>query len=165
MTAATTPSVCPNCGETVPLDATACPGCGSDEFTGWSPAARYAHVMPEEGAAAPRSRTLRHATAVIAVVVVVALLAGVGGVREPYWLGAVALLLVGLLLVGRRLSARTGYAASKGQEGLQRLIALCHGDRAMAERLVAGEERRSPGLSRSALVLRAIERLRDDRRR
>jgi len=35
----------------------------------------------------------------------------------------------------------------------------------MAERLVAGEGRRSPGLGRSVLVDRAIERLSDDRRR
>ena len=27
---------CPNCGETVPARASACPHCGSDERTGWS---------------------------------------------------------------------------------------------------------------------------------
>jgi hypothetical protein len=27
---------CPNCGETVPAKAAACPFCGSDENTGWS---------------------------------------------------------------------------------------------------------------------------------
>ncbi len=30
------PGDCPNCGETVPAGATACPHCGADEFTGWS---------------------------------------------------------------------------------------------------------------------------------
>jgi hypothetical protein len=29
--------VCPNCGEEVPAKALACPGCGSDDRTGWSP--------------------------------------------------------------------------------------------------------------------------------
>lgn len=30
------PRVCPICGTLVPPDARACPGCGSDEQTGWS---------------------------------------------------------------------------------------------------------------------------------
>jgi len=30
------PFVCPNCGELLPPKARACPGCGSDENTGWS---------------------------------------------------------------------------------------------------------------------------------
>jgi uncharacterized membrane protein YvbJ len=32
------PSICPNCGATVPRNAKACPDCGSDEQTGWSDA-------------------------------------------------------------------------------------------------------------------------------
>lgn len=31
-----TPDFCPNCGVEVPPNAKACPGCGSDEDTGWS---------------------------------------------------------------------------------------------------------------------------------
>lgn len=31
-----TPDVCPNCGAAVPPGAKSCPGCGSDEETGWS---------------------------------------------------------------------------------------------------------------------------------
>ena len=30
------PSICPNCGASVPHNAKACPECGSDEETGWS---------------------------------------------------------------------------------------------------------------------------------
>ena len=30
------PEICPNCGVDVPRNARACPGCGSDETTGWS---------------------------------------------------------------------------------------------------------------------------------
>jgi zinc-ribbon domain len=33
------PEICPNCGAEVPEGARACPGCGSDEQTGWSEAA------------------------------------------------------------------------------------------------------------------------------
>lgn len=32
----TPPAVCPVCGEVVPRDAKACPGCGADERTGWN---------------------------------------------------------------------------------------------------------------------------------
>jgi predicted nucleic acid-binding Zn ribbon protein len=36
------PEVCPVCGEAVPRDAKACPGCGADERSGWNEAAtRY----------------------------------------------------------------------------------------------------------------------------
>lgn len=35
------PDVCPVCGADVPRRATACPGCGSDETSGWSEQARY----------------------------------------------------------------------------------------------------------------------------
>jgi hypothetical protein len=30
------PTECPVCGETVPRDAKACPGCGADERSGWN---------------------------------------------------------------------------------------------------------------------------------
>jgi len=30
------PDTCPHCGADVPANAKACPGCGSDESTGWS---------------------------------------------------------------------------------------------------------------------------------
>ncbi len=45
-----------------------------------------------------------------------------------------------------------------------RLVAACFGDRGKAERLIAYELRRSPGLSRVDACLRAIDRLADDRR-
>jgi uncharacterized membrane protein YvbJ len=34
--------ICPNCGNPVPGDATACPECGSDETTGWADDAQLA---------------------------------------------------------------------------------------------------------------------------
>ena len=43
------PDVCPHCGAEVPLDAKACPECGSDERTGWSEEARYDNLnLPDE---------------------------------------------------------------------------------------------------------------------
>ncbi len=43
------PEVCPNCGAVIPLKAKACPGCGSDEMTGWSDSARADNLgIPQE---------------------------------------------------------------------------------------------------------------------
>jgi len=43
------PDVCPNCGAVVPRQAKACPGCGSDETTGWSESAYADNLsIPDE---------------------------------------------------------------------------------------------------------------------
>jgi uncharacterized membrane protein YvbJ len=43
------PEVCPNCGAKVPSDAKTCPGCGSDENTGWSETAYASNLgLPDE---------------------------------------------------------------------------------------------------------------------
>jgi len=43
------PEVCPNCGAIVPRNAKACPGCGSDEKTGWSDSAYADNLgIPDE---------------------------------------------------------------------------------------------------------------------
>ena len=43
------PDICPNCGAEVPPNAMACPGCGSDENTGWSDQARTDSLdLPDE---------------------------------------------------------------------------------------------------------------------
>lgn len=44
------------------------------------------------------------------------------------------------------------------------LLAACHGDRAMAERLLQSELKRKPELSRTGAALMALSRLRDDQR-
>ena len=33
------PEYCENCGEAIPQNAAACPGCGADEHTGWADSA------------------------------------------------------------------------------------------------------------------------------
>jgi hypothetical protein len=71
----------------------------------------------------------------------------------------IAAVVMGWAFVGGRREGNSDGAA------FGRLVALCHGDREQAERLVAGEAERSPGLGRPALVRRATERLLADRRR
>ena len=76
-----------------------------------------------------------------------------------YLLAALVAIIVGVLWYG---SARRGASPAVRFE---RLVALCRGDREMAERLVAGEARRSPGSSARAHIERASARLEADRRR
>ena len=45
------------------------------------------------------------------------------------------------------------------------LVRLCHGDRALAERLISHELERSPGMSRPGAALAAATRLRHDKQR
>jgi hypothetical protein len=43
------PQICPDCGAVVPPNSKACPGCGSDDQTGWSEEAYAADPdLPEE---------------------------------------------------------------------------------------------------------------------
>jgi len=43
------PEICPHCGAEVPVNARACPECGSDESTGWSDEARTDGLnLPDE---------------------------------------------------------------------------------------------------------------------
>ena len=49
MAALMNPEICPICGTEVPPNAKACPGCGSDEETGWSDRARAQELgLPDD---------------------------------------------------------------------------------------------------------------------
>jgi predicted amidophosphoribosyltransferase len=57
------PNECPVCGEPVPRDARACPGCGADERSGWNEeATRYDGLdLPDEAfAESERSARRQH---------------------------------------------------------------------------------------------------------
>ncbi|MEM6552230.1 MAG: zinc ribbon domain-containing protein [Planctomycetota bacterium] len=75
---------CPACGANVREGALACPECGSDEETGWSEEAEYAHLeLPtgyaeEEPTPTPTKRPWSPAWVVIAVIVMVLLLVLLG---------------------------------------------------------------------------------------
>jgi hypothetical protein len=109
-----------------------------------------------------RQRAVMLAIRIIAIVVFAVLSIGVVGVLlDRLFLSALAVFIAIVMFVRWR---RARPAAVEAKE-LQRLVRLCHGDRMMALRLVANEERRSPEIARLLLVRRAIDRLVDDRRR
>lgn len=73
------PSECANCGEPVPRNARACPGCGADERTGWRETSVYDGLdLPEEDAPTGPTDARRpmavmwKAIAVVLVIIVVA---------------------------------------------------------------------------------------------
>ncbi|MDX1952531.1 MAG: zinc-ribbon domain-containing protein [Verrucomicrobiota bacterium] len=85
------PDYCPNCGEEVPPRAKACPGCGSDETTGWSERAHaenlgipddsfdYNEYIKREFEGETRSRRNRVWVVVAAILLVVFLYFTIGG--------------------------------------------------------------------------------------
>ena len=76
---------CPNCGETVPTHAQACPSCGSDDQTGWSDDTMYDNLgLPDEAFGEEPARPTRSGTAwfgsiavILVIVILVLVLAGV----------------------------------------------------------------------------------------
>lgn len=78
----TPPAECPVCGETVPRDARACPGCGADERSGWDEeAARYDGLdLPDEALVdgGPVSATKPKGSTALWTIVAVLLLVAIG---------------------------------------------------------------------------------------
>lgn len=74
------PAECANCGEPVPRNARACPGCGADERTGWRETSIYDGLdLPEEDTAtgpADVRRPMSVIWKVIAVVLVIIVITG-----------------------------------------------------------------------------------------
>lgn len=78
----TPPTECPVCGEDVPRNAKACPGCGADERSGWNEeTTRYDGLdLPDEAYAdddspqtRPKSDLFRNITVIVVIVAVLML--------------------------------------------------------------------------------------------
>lgn len=86
--------------------------------------------------------------------------------------GVVSIVIVGLRALARRRRLGTRKPSFWKSRGRRRyrpwdqeaeLLRLCHGDRALAERLIALELERAPKLSRAGAALAAATRLRHDK--
>ena len=64
---------------------------------------------------------------------------------------------------GRRSVGRRGLSA-RSSDDYSKLLSICFGDRAKAERLIRFEQGRDPTLSRNAAIASAVQRLADDNR-
>jgi hypothetical protein len=76
-------------------------------------------------------------------------------------IGAAFLVLLGALAAAWLFTRRRGRAARTLES---QLLRICRGDSARAARLVEGELTRTPGISRSEAVARAVETYRRDNR-
>jgi hypothetical protein len=95
-------------------------------------------------------------TSAIAALVVLSFVYAVAG-----QLGIVLILVVPIaLLIARGVAA--GILPSRAE--YRRLLSVCHGDEALAERLIAAEMRRDPALTRPAAIREARRKLETDRR-
>ena len=156
---------CPNCHADVPLNALACPECGSDRETGWSEAAQYAHLLPDKGEggidASQSQARQKYSMAAIALVVIVAFLAAQGLTWALYLIPLIALA-GGIAYYATRQSASSG--ASLDKQLYQQLLARAGGDRKMVDRLIQYEQKRHPDSNRLQLLQNAIYRWDRDRR-
>lgn len=73
--------------------------------------------------------------------------------------GVAVVAVIALVVFGRR----GGKTRAGGPEG--HLLRMTYGDREQAERLIAEEQRRTPGMSRADAAGRAARRLKRDRSR
>lgn len=162
------PFDCQHCGAMVPAGAAACPECGADEQTGWSPQANL--LLPaddperdllgvggrREDVAPPTQRGRLAMRAVVALVLASLVLPLAG----PW--GALAALLAGAALIWYAERGGVALPARPDSERqlYRQLLDQTRGDEAMAERLLEAEARRTPAATRRQLLEAALYRLR-----
>jgi hypothetical protein len=64
---------------------------------------------------------------------------------------------------GHRSAGRSGPSARRADD-YSKLLSICFGDKAKAERLILFEQGRNPKLSRNAAIVSAVQRVADDNR-
>lgn len=162
------PFVCPHCGADVPAGAAACPVCGSDEETGWSEQAEYAHLFIrdddyEDSSPSPPGSGQpwrRYVVAAVAIITAAALVAN----SSPWgiYLLPVALAIIAFLYY--RNQVRPNRGDGREQHLYQELLIRARGDEALVERLVAYERKRNPDAGRGQLLEAALYRWERDNR-
>ncbi|MCP4542162.1 MAG: hypothetical protein GY832_33990 [Chloroflexi bacterium] len=154
--------ICPHCEAEVPADAPACPQCGSDEETGWSEGADYAHLFlyddePEPKALAAWVKPLGTVLTALALSVFLA-----SSLPWGVYLIPLVFLVVGTVYYATRIFPRTRYAMQRRL--YQSLVQKARGDEKLVERLIEYEQQRSPGLDKIQLLRDAVDRWEHDLR-
>jgi hypothetical protein len=155
---------CPICGARVQVGAPACPECGSDKQTGWSEAARYAHLLPdpddEEIEPPATSVWRRYVIFAIAILLTLAFLV----VQNMAWV-VPAIALVGFISGAAYWVSQQFSNSRRGieQKLYRQLVQRACGDRDLANRLLEYERQRAPTANRRQLLQNAIYRWDRDR--
>jgi len=148
---------CPHCEAKVPANARACPECGSDEQTGWASGPAAGNVFPASDHADDLEwrRESRSALASWMKVVLIGLVViTVFGTASRTNYREIMILPLILLVIG------VGYLGFRQRPTLNLGLGRekAHGDQALAERLIAYEQRRTPGATRQQSIQNAIYR-------
>ena len=156
--------ICPHCGEAVPVSAPACPGCGSDNETGWNEDFVYAEPLYDEERqeTIPRkSRSwVKYVITGLTMLLVSALLVAL--LSWGIFLVPFVLVIMAVVFYFTQVYPNTTRAVEKRLE--KQLLYMVNGDREKVNRLVLYEQMRRPVLKRHQLLENAIYRLQRDRR-
>jgi hypothetical protein len=152
---------CPNCGAAVPVNAKACPECGSDAETGWSEAARvrlpYNGDLEELG---DRRRWQRYVVAGLATAILAVFMAS-QGLAWALWVVPLVMLFGWGLSWGWQVLRNTRWGME--QRLYQQLLERARGDRQLVARLLELERQRYPQTPRLQCLQNAIYRWDRDR--
>lgn len=157
--------ICPHCETGVPLDAAACPECGSDERTGWSEGTVYdgLDLPDDEDAHTGASMTSRPSAKSLLFGLAAGALLAYSAWRFSWglWLIPLAFLTAGIAYYATRVFSRK--QSSMAKRLYQDLLRRARGDGQLVDRLVEYERQRSPGSDRLKLLQDAIDRWEADR--
>ena len=157
--------ICPHCEAEVPLDAPACPECGSDEQTGWSENTVYdgLDLHDDEDTRTGHSVTSRPWAKYLLIGLATVTLLAYSAWRLTWgiYLIPLALVAVGVAYCVIRMFSRKQPNMEKRL--YQDLLQKARGDGELVERLVEHERQRSPGSDRLKLLQDAIDRWEADR--
>ena len=158
--------ICPHCEAEVPMDAPACPECGSDERTGWSENTIYDGIDLHDdedlqtGTSMSSKPWAKYLLIVLAAVTVLAFSAW--RLTWGIYLIPLTLLAVGVAYCLSRVISHV--LRSREKQLYQDLLRKARGDHELVERLIEYERQRSPGSDRLKLLQHAIDRWESDRR-
>ena len=152
--------ICPHCEAEVPLDAPACPECGSDEKTGWSENTVYdgLDLYDEEDVRTGHSVTSRPWAKYLLIGLAAVTLLAYSAWRLTWGIYVAVGVAYGVIRVLPHVRN------SREKQLYQDLLRKARGDGELVERLVEYEQQRNPGSDRLKLLQDAIDRWEADRR-
>ncbi len=154
--------ICPFCGALVPLGASSCPECGSDESTGWSD---DLFGMRSENPVEEKIKNKHPWTRFVYILVVVLIVLGLmqfsirGFILLAIIVGSACFMIaLAAFSRGRRRSSDTG------KNDYSALLSKARGDKELVRRLIEYEKQRNPFRAQKDLIKSALERWESDAR-
>jgi hypothetical protein len=157
--------ICPHCEAKVPPGASACPHCGSDEKTGWSEEADYAHLLPDNDEGTTSSSASKPWTKSLMPVIAAAMILSFLVYILPWGIYMIPLALLGGGIYYYFTRVFSNIPGMKEQRLYRDLLKRARGDKYLVERLIEHERKRSPGSDRLKLLQADVKRWENDHKR